>query len=62
MTQHELQVSGCEGKERFTSYQRAARVANRWSRKGRVAYHCTFCDGFHVGTRAKKPRKPEVIE
>lgn len=47
-------LSSCAGKERFESYDLAATVARRQADRhhGRYsAYKCTFCGGFHTGTR-----------
>lgn len=46
-------AASCEGKERFVSFTRAARVARLAAsrREERLrAYHCRYCGGFHVGT------------
>lgn len=51
------QLSGCEGKERFITFGRAARTAHRQAqnKKGKFsAYHCQYCGGFHVGTQLAK--------
>jgi hypothetical protein len=66
-------VASCEGKERFTSFARADKVASRQAhRRGEKfnAYACSDCGGFHVGTalggskdngRLIDPRKPYVV-
>jgi hypothetical protein len=46
-------ISGCEGKERFVSFNLARKIASKSAhRKGeaRQAYACHFCGGFHVGS------------
>jgi hypothetical protein len=50
-------LSGCDGKERFMTFGRAARTAHRQAqnKKGKFsAYHCQYCGGFHVGTQLAK--------
>lgn len=54
----------CEGKERFRSFKRAQKVADRQAQRHEgerfIAYHCRHCDGFHVGTTIIKQRKSVV--
>lgn len=46
----------CEGKVRFTSFERAAAAARR--KPHRRAYACRVCQGFHVGgTRPGEPKR-----
>ena len=54
---------GCSGKVRFASHALAATAARRTPHGRnvpRVPYHCRFCNGYHVGTTIRRPRKPEV--
>jgi hypothetical protein len=47
-------ISGCEGKARFETFSMAEQTAHRQAqhKEGRfVAYACSFCGGFHVGTK-----------
>jgi hypothetical protein len=59
--------AGCEGKERFTSAKLSHAVRTRRGRPGkpippRVAYHCKFCGGYHLGTQSKPASsKPKVV-
>lgn len=49
----------CVGKFAFRTAAMAKQVAKRMSsrRKGAIiAYHCTACDGWHVGSRSVKTR------
>ena len=48
------QAAACLGKERFNTWNEAAKVAGRKSRvhKARLrrpVYRCKFCQGYHVG-------------
>jgi hypothetical protein len=47
-------VSGCAGKERFTTFAFAARVASLSASRNegarRQAYKCADCGAFHVGS------------
>lgn len=47
-----FQVASCEGKFAFTSANKAWTAAKR--RPGRIAYHCSFCGKWHVGTNTKE--------
>lgn len=44
-------AAGCEGKDRFPTFARAAQVARRSRRhdSNLAPYPCRFCGGFHVG-------------
>ena len=55
----EFRKAGCEGKERFESFELAKKVATRYGRKAdrRMAYQCHYCGFFHVGTRpVRRPK------
>ncbi len=47
----------CEGKERFTTFALAERIAGMRRREGvkRMAYRCAECGSFHIGT-TREPR------
>ena len=51
----EFKVSSCEGKEAFTSPNKAWSAARR--RPQREAYHCKCCGKWHVGTNDKKKER-----
>lgn len=56
-------LAACTGKFRYESFEQAANVAGRKTRrhagKYRI-YHCRFCGGFHIGNkRAFKHRGPQ---
>lgn len=59
---------GCTGKqhfERFTQAEKAAKRRNRMDGSAHLeAYHCVFCNGFHVGEsrsyRRPNPRKEPI--
>jgi hypothetical protein len=56
---HERRVSGCEGKDRFETYDLASKVARRPRRNGEVlrVYPCKICSGYHLtGTDSHKDR------
>lgn len=45
--------SGCEGKVRFESWDRARKIAHRQAKRRHAKfqpYACELCGGFHVGT------------
>ena len=48
----------CEGKERFTTFALAERIAGMRKREGvkRMAYKCCECGAFHIGTTIE-PRR-----
>lgn len=50
--------AGCEGKVRFATWALANDAASRRRDQRREAYHCQFCNGFHVGTKLARLRKP----
>jgi hypothetical protein len=55
---------GCTGKKHFAKFGQAATVAKRRNRcdggAHLEAYHCRFCNGFHVGeARSYGQRKPK---
>lgn len=56
----------CEGKERFTSYAEADRIALRGRRRqesNRHPYKCGHCNGFHIGSQTgRKRRRPHADE
>ena len=66
-------LSGCDGKHRFTSFNRARRIAHRQAQNtgGKYeAYACPDCGGFHVGTHLGRgsesiawidPRLPYIV-
>lgn len=60
---HEFaRLCGCQGKVRFESFDLAKQAAQnrgrrKRSRKRREPYHCRYCDGFHIGTPDKGPKK-----
>ena len=40
----------CDGKRRYNTRSEAKRIAKRTTRQFKLdAYHCQFCDYFHVG-------------
>lgn len=48
-------ASQCDGKQRFDTFSQAERVAKRKRSdnvKGRQAYRCQHCHGFHIGSRS----------
>lgn len=49
-TDHKI---GCTGKQQFERFTQAAKVAKRRNRMDGgahlEAYHCTHCNGFHIG-------------
>jgi len=49
----------CRGKEIFTTFAMADRVAKLRRRAGvkRVAYRCEECKGFHVGSTMQPRRR-----
>lgn len=63
----------CNGKERFASMQQARKVTQRYADRAkpkrdknqrfavqaakRVAYACSLCGGFHIGTSRNNGRK-----
>lgn len=51
----EFEVSSCQGKEAFTSANKAWSAARR--RPSREAYHCKCCGKWHVGTSDKKKER-----
>jgi len=56
-----LHIIGCTGKIRFQSFfiaRTSARKLNQRSKGAHVeAYHCTHCNGFHVGENRDYRRK-----
>lgn len=51
--------AGCDGKERFKTYELAGRVKER-QRKRRDSqrlqvYRCRSCNGFHIGNAEFRP-------
>jgi hypothetical protein len=52
--------AGCEGKVKYETFKEALGSARTLTRHGKSraprlnAYHCTFCNGFHVGNQVTK--------
>lgn len=52
----EARIASCDGKDRFTSYRIAKRIADRQAKRHNgpcEPYRCRFCNTFHVGTPAE---------
>lgn len=53
-------AASCEGKERFTNFALADRIASKQAHRRRsqkfMAYACSDCGGFHVGTTIVKAK------
>ena len=51
-----FKAATCTGKERFATYELAAMVLGRRTRRDnrRSAYRCRHCKGFHLGTPNRK--------
>lgn len=55
--------AGCTGKQRFTTFEAAAKVARR-QRRGDVRiqpYQCRLCRGFHVGEGFEDGKKAQAF-
>jgi len=46
----EFYLSQCAGKKRFVNPKLAHRALVRSHKKGRQAYRCQHCGGWHLGT------------
>lgn len=47
------QLSSCQGKERFNTFERARQIGRRVARRREEKispYRCPHCNGFHLGT------------
>lgn len=51
-------IISCSGKVRFDTWALANDAASRRRDQRREAYHCQFCNGFHIGTKLARLRKP----
>lgn len=54
MSAEEHHAAACKGKKRFANPTLAHRALRRGQKsrkriKGRTAYHCGFCGGWHLG-------------
>lgn len=54
----------CDGKQCFVSYVLAAGVAMRSRRRretNRHVYRCRYCNGFHIGSAIRAPRRRDEV-
>lgn len=56
LSKHEAQLAQCAGKKRFPNGTLAHRaLKGRRKIKGREAYRCEFCGGWHLGVSSTAP-------
>ena len=52
--------ASCQGKEKFTTWERANSVATRKKRAAKYGvisvYKCSLCEGYHYGKRVKRKK------
>jgi hypothetical protein len=49
-------LASCIGKQQLTR-ETAQKVVRRSNRGSRMAYHCGFCNAWHVGTTNRMPKR-----